>query len=167
MYFSPVGSWRLPLSDAPAPFGTVICFSQFTFFERRSTGFTWQTFTLSPSLQPSVWLLCCLCPPLRKLAFSLPLLVTRSRSSQVPTSTVKESRSCPLHAGGIGGDHATNELCMPSSHLLVQASHPVFRLLVLTTPTRGFPCLPEGSRCQHRTQGSGRPPSRVGVKPFF
>src|SRR6266550_5776109 len=56
---------------------------------------------------------------------------------------------------------------MPSSHLLVQASHPVFRLLVLTTPTRGFPCLPEGSRCQHRTPGSGRPPSRVGVKPFF
>src|SRR6266480_7083002 len=56
---------------------------------------------------------------------------------------------------------------MPSSRLLVQASHPVFRLLVLTTPTRGFPCLPEGSRCQHKTQGSGRPPSRVGVKPFF
>ena len=136
-------------------------------FERRSTGFAWQTFVLSQSLQLSIWLLRCLCPPLRKLAFSLPLLVLRFRSSQVPTSTVIESRSCPLHAGGIGGDHATNSLCMPSSYLLVQVYHPVFRLLALTTPTRGFPCLPEGSRCQHRTQGSGRSPSRVGVKPFF
>ncbi len=45
---------------------------------------TLATFTLSAPLQCGIWLLCCLCPPSRVLAFSHPLRVKRYRSSLIP-----------------------------------------------------------------------------------
>ena len=62
-------------------------------------GVPWRTFTLSGSLQPSVWLLRRLRPLSRPLAFSRPLRVKRFESSPVPFEKVIVSRSSLLYAG--------------------------------------------------------------------
>jgi hypothetical protein len=64
-----------------------------------SSGVPWRTFTLSGSLQTSVWLLRRLRPLFRTLAFSRPLRVKRHQSSPVPSEEVIVSRSSLLYAG--------------------------------------------------------------------
>ena len=64
-------------------------------FNQRSGDFPWQTFTLSWSLQPGVWLLRCLCPLSHSLAFSRPLRARWCESSPVPNEEVVATLPLP------------------------------------------------------------------------
>jgi len=59
----------------------------------------WQTFALSWPLQSGIWLLRCLRPLFRPLAFSWPLRVKRRESSLIPIKEVIVPLSDLLYAG--------------------------------------------------------------------
>jgi hypothetical protein len=64
------------------------------------TGLPWQSFTVSWLLPPGVWLVRCLRPPVRPLAFSRPTSVGQT-ALEFPSSTIRDvpaTRSCLLNA---------------------------------------------------------------------
>ncbi len=54
---------------------------------------------------------------------------------------------------------------MPSSSLLVQAFHLVFRLVALTTPTRGFLVCPKAHDVSIGLRARVAPPLELGLDP--
>ena len=114
----------------------------------------WQTFTLSSSLQQGVWLLRCLRPPSRTLAFSCPTEVGKARgSSPVPAQQTIATRSCLLYAGCLGDTASQrSDLVSPApSRFGSGVSQPLSPRPRHDASDRGF------SR-QHRSQDSSGQP---------
>jgi hypothetical protein len=113
---------------------------------------SWQTFTLSRPLQPSIWLLRCLRPPSRELAFSLPL--AGSSSMGVPQFQ-HERRECPVAACSTPGGSGTTSARFLARHC---PHRPVwvrcvnhFHLLLVTTPHTQVPRVSIGHRTGRST----------------
>jgi len=135
---------RLPIVNVPH---VRVC-------EAVSVHHAWQTFTLSPSLQRGVWLLRCLRPPSRTLAFSCPTEVGKARgSSPVPAQQTIATRSCLLYAGCLGDNaYQRSDLVSPApSHFGSGVSQPF-------SPRRHHDASDRGSSRQPRSQDSGSQP---------
>jgi hypothetical protein len=109
---------------------------------------SWQTFTVSGPLQPDVWLLRRLRPPVRVLAFSHPACAGKA-AWEFPSSVTSDcvTRSCLLYAGRSGdiarwsADHRAHRRA-----LLAQVSQPLAPVAVNGAST-------QVSVRQHRSPG--------------
>jgi hypothetical protein len=134
---------------------------------RLSVDFPWRTFTLSWSLPSGVWLLRRLRPRSHSLAFSRPLRARWGKSSLISLEEVLRTFSRLRQTGEMGDDQRSRRKPLPLSYLLVQASHPVFRLSRFTILTRRFQASPRRQVVGMGPRGRGVFSSQVENSPVI